>query len=270
MDEKLEQNRRYWDEAAEAHFGSEFYDVEGFRRGRDSLTPLEDEEMGDVAGKDLLHLQCHFGMDTLSLARRGARVTGVEFAPKAIAAARALAADLGLPARFVTSDVDGLPDRLEGDFDIVYTGWGVKAWLPDLGSWARVIARFLRPGGKLHFLEIHPFSHVFEEEGETPRVANSYFVKGSMRFETGGATYASDRGIEADHCYEWLHPISEIFGALLGAGLRIESFREFPRTCYRQFPWLEKRDDGMWHIPDGLPALPLSFALRAGKESRPR
>jgi SAM-dependent methyltransferase len=265
MDEKLEQNRRYWDQAAEAHIASEFYDVEGFRRGRDSLTPLEDEEMGDIAGKDLLHLQCHFGMDTLSLARRGARVTGVDFSPKAIAAARALARDLGLPARFVESDIDSLPEHLEAEFDIVYTGWGVKAWLPDLTRWSEVIARFLRPGGKLHLLEIHPFSYVFEEDGETPRVVNPYFVSGPTRFETGGASYATGVGIDVDHNYEWQHAISEIFGALLGAGLRIESFREFPWSCYRQFPWLEQCEDGCWHIPEGLPSLPLSFAIRAAR-----
>jgi SAM-dependent methyltransferase len=190
----------------------------------------------------------------------------VDFSPKAIAAARALAIDLDLPARFVESDVDSLPDRLEGEFDIVYTGWGVKAWLPDLSRWAGVIARFLRPGGRFHFLEIHPYSHVLEEGGDVPRVVNPYFQEGPMRFETGGATYATDRGIETDHDYEWTHPISEIFGALLGAGLRIESFREFPRTCYRQFPWLEKREDGWWHIPDRFPSLPLSFALRATRE----
>jgi SAM-dependent methyltransferase len=265
MDDKLEQNRRYWDQAARAHVDSAYYDVEGFRRGRDSLTPLEDEELGDVAGKDLLHLQCHFGMDTLSLARRGARVTGVDFSPRAIRAARGLAAELDLPARFVLSDVDHLPDHLEGDFDLVYTGWGVKAWLPDLTRWAEVIFRFLRPGGRLHFLEIHPYAHIYAEDEDAPRIAHSYFVDGPRRFETSGASYAVDSGIEADHTWEWFHPISEIFAALLGAGLAIESFREFPWTTFEHFPWLERREDGCWHIPEGLPSVPLSFALRAGR-----
>ena len=163
-------NQRLWDAWTKVHAEGQFYDVAGFRQGGLRVRPYEIAALGDVTGKSLLHLQCHFGLDTLSWARLGARVTGVDFSPAAIRLARELAADIGIPeARFVESNVYQLPVRLGDEFDIVYTSRGVLGWLPDIRGWARVVARFVKPGGRFYISEIHPVLQVFENEGVSPR-----------------------------------------------------------------------------------------------------
>jgi SAM-dependent methyltransferase len=164
MDPFVAANRALWNEWTPIHVRSAFYDVDGWRSGRRDLLPLLVDEVGDVAGKDLLHLQCHFGLDTLSWARRGARATGVDFSERAIEQARDLAAATGLDARFVVSDVVELPASLEGDFDVVFTSLGVLSWLPDVPRWAEVVAHFVRPGGFFYIAEAHPFAWAFDDE----------------------------------------------------------------------------------------------------------
>ena len=147
MRDLIDLNRRQWNERTQIHVGSEFYDVAGFKSGRCSLHPVELAELGDVAGKRLLHLQCHFGMDTLSWARRGAVATGVDFSPESVAVAEGLALEVGLDAHFVCSDIYDLPSNLEGKFDIIFTSYGVLTWLPDLRRWAETISHFLDSPG---------------------------------------------------------------------------------------------------------------------------
>jgi 2-polyprenyl-3-methyl-5-hydroxy-6-metoxy-1,4-benzoquinol methylase len=161
-------NRALWDEWTAIHERSEFYDLDEFRRGGIRLREYEIAEIGPVDGKDLLHLQCHFGIDSLSWARLGARVTGADFSPRAIALARSLANELHLEARFVESNLYDLPANLDGDFDVVYTSRGVLGWLPDIHDWARVVAHFVRPGGLFYITEIHPVANAFENEGVQP------------------------------------------------------------------------------------------------------
>ena len=179
MDQHLEANRRLWDAWTPFHVASAFYDVDGFKAGRKELGPIELAGVGDVRGRSLLHLQCHFGLDTLAWAGRGAIVTGVDFSEPAIVAARALAAELGIDARFVVSDVYALPDRLAGEYDIVFTSHGVLSWLPDLAGWARVVARFLKPGGAFFVVDTHPFAYVFDDERTDSelRVRYPYFPR---------------------------------------------------------------------------------------------
>src|SRR5947209_740824 len=166
MDEYMATNRKLWDAWTKIHLDSEFYDVASFRNGERPIRirDYEREEIGEVAGRSLLHLQCHFGLDTLSWARLGAEVTGADFSGRAIELARSLAGELGLPARFVHSDVYSLPANLQGEFDIVFTSYGVLYWLPDLSRWAEVVAHFLKPGGVFYVVEYHPFSQVFDDE----------------------------------------------------------------------------------------------------------
>src|SRR5690349_4103733 len=156
-------NERLWDAWTKVHAEGEFYDVAGFREGGVRIRPYEIEALGDVTGKSLLHLQCHFGLDTLSWARLGATVTGVDFSEDAIAYARTLAAELDIPATFVCSDIYHLPEALDGQFDIVFTSYGVLSYLGDLGAWGQVIAHFLKPGGTFYIVEFHPFAESFEE-----------------------------------------------------------------------------------------------------------
>jgi 2-polyprenyl-3-methyl-5-hydroxy-6-metoxy-1,4-benzoquinol methylase len=158
VDEALRKNRELWDAWTKIHVDSAFYDVPSFRDGARPirLADYEREEVGTVEGRTLLHLQCHFGLDTLSWARLGATVTGMDFSEEAIAAARALAAELGIAATFIASDLYRLPEVLDEQFDIVYTSRGVLGWLPDIAAWGRVAAQFVRPGGFLYVTEIHP------------------------------------------------------------------------------------------------------------------
>jgi len=161
MDKYLQANRRRWDQLAIEHQSSEFYDLAGFKTGKDRLRSIELNELGDVSGKSLLHLQCHFGMDTLAWARRGAIVTGIDFSQKAITTAQSLSEELNIPADFYCSDIYELLNVLSGLFDIVFTSYGVLHGLPDLQKWGQIISYYLKPGGIFYIVEDHPMFRVF-------------------------------------------------------------------------------------------------------------
>jgi SAM-dependent methyltransferase len=264
-------NRELWDAITPHHVASRFYDVEGFKAGRarrrTAMDELEVALVGDVRGKTLLHLQCHFGIDTIRWAQRGAIVTGIDFSGPALEAARRLAAEMGVPATFVESDVADLRRNLQGCFDVVFTSHGVLGWLPDLERWAQVIAHFLAPGGRLHLIEAHPFAWVFDDQrtdGEL-RVTFPYFPGPEpLRFERDGSYAAPDAPVRSVE-HTWMHPLADILGALLRAGLRLESFAEYPYVAWAVFPWMEERADGAWQLPGGAPTLPLMFSLSASK-----
>ena len=267
-DDYLEANRALWDEWTAIHEGSAFYDLEGFRKGGVRLHDFELEEVGDVRGKELLHLQCHFGMDTLSWARLGARATGVDFSGQAVALATRLAEELDLEATFLQANILELPDVLEGEFDVVYTSRGVLGWLPDVPRWAEVITHFLRPGGFFYIHEIHPFVYVFDvDEGATePRVKYPYFAQREpLAFES--SDYAvPDAPVKQPFAYDWSHSLGEIINALVRNELRIDFLHEWQFLNW-DMPFLEKGENGLWRYP-GPGELPLSFSLRATKEPR--
>jgi SAM-dependent methyltransferase len=260
----LLENKRAWDLRTKVHLGTAFYDVESFKRGRNSLLPLEREELGDVSGRSLLHLQCHFGMDTLSWARLGAQVTGVDFSEEAIMRARALAGEVGLDANFVCANLYDLPSVLEGQFDIVVSTYGIIGWLPDLDRWARVIAHFLKPGGKFCIVEIHPFISLFEEVGGELKLDGSLFDSGPYETESV-VTYADGAALPPHPEHNWLWPLSKVVTALCDAGLRIDRLRELPVDVRQRLPSMVRGDDGYWRLP-GDP-LPLLFTCVASKPS---
>ncbi len=270
MTEKaLQANQALWDEWTGIHETSPFYDLAGFRRGGIRLRPYEVEEVGDVAGRDLLHLQCHFGIDTLSWARLGARVTGADFSTRAIELATRLAAELELDARFVRSDLYGLPDVLEGQFDVVYTSRGVLGWLPDVSRWAQVVSHFLKPGGTFYITEIHPVAQAFENEGVAPgelRLQYPYWEHPQpLAFEVAGSYADRSATVMTPTEYGWDHGLGEIVTALIDAGLRIESLREFPWVDW-QLDFLVLGQDGRWRLPPQVAGeLPLFFSLLAMK-----
>jgi 2-polyprenyl-3-methyl-5-hydroxy-6-metoxy-1,4-benzoquinol methylase len=258
----FEANRALWDAWTEVHERAAFYDVDGFRAGRSTLNSIELEELGDVAGKALLHLQCHFGLDTLSLARLGARVTGVDFSERAIALARSLAAETALEAEFVLSNIYDLPAVLDREFDIVFTSYGVLPWLPDLTGWARLVHRYLKPGGVFCLVEIHPIAGALDEEGE---LRHPYFHSAEpLRWETQGS-YADRGAAVAKTSDEWVHSVGDVVNALLGAGLGIESLREHPYVPYPCYPWLEQAEPGRWMLRGRPYTIPLTFSVRARK-----
>lgn len=271
MNANVRANRDLWDAWTKIHLGSAFYDVASFRNGERPirLADYEREEVGNVEGKTLLHLQCHFGLDTLSWARLGAIVTGVDFSSEAITAARALASEVDLAATFVESDIYGLPDVLGEQFDVVYTSCGVLGWLPDIGRWGQVAARFVRPGGFLYVTEIHPVAHVFDDEAVEPgelRLRYPYWEHVEpIRVEVKGS-YA-DREAQTDGLVEsgWDHSLGEIVTSLADAGLRIEFLHEFDFVRW-PVPWLVEGEDGRYRLPAGSKGqLPLFFSLKATK-----
>lgn len=264
-------NRQTWNAWTPYHVRSGSYDLAGFkngqRRDRVGLDALEIAAVGDVAGQSPLHLQCHFGLDTLSWARRGAQVTGVDFAEDAIQMARTLAADVGLDATFVHSDVYELPMRLDGKFDIVFTSHGVLCWLPDLEEWAKVIAHFLRPGGRFHLIEAHPFACTFDDtrvDGELRPFYPYFHEADPLRVEGDGSYAAPDAPVHSVS-YQWAHSMGEIINALIRAGLRIESLYEYPFVGWAMFPWMQRRQDGLWELPPGQQGIPLMYAIKASK-----
>lgn len=268
MDEHVETNRRHWDEVVPLHMQSDYYDVAAFRAGKSSLHALEREELGDVRGKTLLHLQCHFGMDTLSWAREGAMVTGVDFSERAIEAARTLAAETGIDARFVVSDVYSLPEKLDGQFDIVYTSYGVLFWLPDLRPWAEVVARFLKPAGTFYMAEFHPIQHIFDTSDEATdlQINDTYFGGAEPLMFDDDGSYA-DRGAKLQNrvTYSWAHPLGEVVTALAEAGLRIEFLHEFPFTIEQFFPFMAPAGDGLYRLTKHDGAIPLLYSIKATK-----
>jgi SAM-dependent methyltransferase len=267
MDQQREANRRLWDEWARINAGSELYRLPQFKAGETKLHPLEREELGDVRGKTLLHLMCHFGMDTLSWARLGAIVTGIDFSPEAIRMARRLSDEVGVPGRFLCTELYDLPRHLEEPFDIVYTSYGVLSWLPDLRAWAQLVARYLKPGGVFYMAEIHPTALVFSENVDTPqwRVQYDYFETDALSLRDEGCY--SDRSAKSSvpvH-YEWTYRLGDVLTTLIEAGLHLEFVREHPFTVYQALPFFERRADGYWHAPAGMPRVPMLFSLRAGK-----
>ncbi len=267
MNAYIKANRERWNRLTEVNVKSRFYDVAGFRQGNSSLKSIERDEVGDVHGKQLLHLQCHFGMDTLSWRRLGAEVTGVDFSPTAIEMARELSRELGLEATFIEADIYELPGVLDGQFDIVYTSYGVLCWLPDLSAWARVIAHFLKPGGVFHLVEMHPINNVFENEQDTPMldVRFSYFHEATPRRGEGGEAYADRNEKIAEASFQWTHGLGDIVNALIQAGLMLEHLNEFPFCVYDHYPFLELSPDGWYRFKDGVQSIPLMFSIKARK-----
>jgi len=268
-DEFLAANRRNWDERVPIHRRdrSGFYAVERFLAGEKCLLAIESGELGDVAGKRLIHLQCHFGLDTLILARHGAMVTGLDFSPPAIEEARALAAQTSLGAEFVCANVYDARSVLAGDFDIAYVTWGTICWLPDLLGWARTIASLLAPGGYLYFADAHPNMLILEQRDG--RLVHEYPIDTPadrpLVFDQPH-TYNDDMTpLAATRTYEWIHSLSRIVGALLGAGLTLEFLHEHPTLPWPMFPMFVRGADRRWRLPDHIPAFPLSFSLRARK-----
>ncbi|MGW7553073.1 class I SAM-dependent methyltransferase [Streptomyces rimosus] len=266
-----ESNRALWDTWTEAHVRSDHYDVRGFLAGRESLQSFEPGELGPVAGRSLLHLQCHFGLDTLSWARRGAHVTGVDFSPAAVGQANAIAAKAGLPAEFVCAQLYDLPPRFDHAFDIVYVSFGSLVWLPDIGRWARAAARYLAPGGVLYVAEYHPMVHVldFDEDADGPRLRYPYFHRTEPVTHDLDGPYAGP-GSGSIAGYTWAHSLGEILTSVIRAGLRPEFLHEYPSAWFPMLPYLERRADGRYWLPARIEGeCPLLFTLRATAPGAP-
>jgi len=263
----LATNRSLWDGWAEINSKAPSYRVEEFRRGASALKPIELEEVGDVRGKSLLHLQCHFGLDTLSWARLGATVTGVDFSGRAIETAKALAIECGLEAQFIQCDLFDLPNHLDQRFDIVITSYGVLCWLPDLAPWGKLVAHYLKPGGRFHIVEFHPMANAFDAHGDSGAVElmHPYFRQDRPLCFHEHGSYADPAADFHHDSYEWPHSISDILNSLIAAGLRIEHFNEFPYSITSCFAGMTETAPRQWRLAEHDGRLPLMFSLKAVK-----
>lgn len=256
-------NKEVWNRYVTIHEKSRTYDLDAFKKGKSSLHFIEKDELGDVSGKSLLHLQCHFGLDTLSWARSGAKVTGVDFSEEGIRLAESLAQELSINARFIRSNVYDLQKALTDNFDIVFTSYGVLAWLPDLRNWGRIIHHFLKEGGVFYIVEFHPVLAMFDDDGNPKE---PYFHNDEPGRYEGSGTYAEPDADFFHTTYEWFHSMSDIMNALIEAGLQIEFLHEFPFSICGDRPFLEKGEDGLWRHRDKDVKIPLLFSIKARKE----
>ncbi|MBN2352936.1 MAG: class I SAM-dependent methyltransferase [Spirochaetales bacterium] len=256
-------NRAHWDEVAPVHLKS--YGVEGLVRGESWIDGLQKRELYPVAGKDLIHLQCHIGTDTLSLARDGARVTGVDFSPASLAVARELAEKMGLQVDFIESNVLELAGKNNKKFDIVYTSKGVLGWISDITKWAETISSLLKPGGVFYIFEQHPLTLMFDDtlEGEL-KIKYSYFHQDEpTHWDDDHPDYSDQTYVPKNKTYEWFWPLADIVNAVIRAGLVIELLNEHDVGFHRQLPDMTKGADGWWRLEKYGDKLPLTFSLRA-------
>lgn len=256
--EYFETNRALWNEKTKHHTNSEFYDMPGFLAGNTSLKEPELALLGDVKGKSILHLHCHFGQDSLSLARMGAKVTGTDISDDAIAYANELAGKLELDAQFLRADTYSVPDVVNEQFDIVYATYGVIGWLPDMQRWAAVVAKMLKPGGRLVFVEFHPMVWVFDNA--FTKVEYSYFNVEPI-IETLDGTYADRDANMKMKEVGWNHPMSDVIQSLIDAGLTLEQFHEYDYSPYNCFANMVQIADGKWQIKGMEGKMPMVYGL---------
>ena len=259
----LEINKQTWNKKTEIHINSEFYDIESFFNGKSTLNSIELELLGDVANKKILHLQCHFGQDSMNLSRMGAYVTGIDLSDTAIEKAREFATKLNLNTKFVCCEVYDTPNQIQEKFDIVFTSYGTIGWLPDLDQWAKVISHFLKPNGTFIMADFHPVVWMYDSNFE--EVFYNYFnVEPIIENESG--TYA-DRNSEIEATtISWNHPISEILNALITNGLAINSFNEFDYSPYNCFNNTEEFESNKFRIKHFENKIPMVYSIKAIKK----
>ncbi len=271
LDKFRKANLDSWNERAEIHASSDFYDIAKFVEDPNHLsTTVEFDltELGDVTGKTLLHLQCHIGTDTISMARLGNSVTGVDFSEASIEVARKLSKDCGTPARFEIAELYDTPNAINEQFDIVYTGTGALVWLPDIKGWAEVVSKMLKPGGMFYVRDSHPMAHAVDDEREDTQLVLKYpyfETKEGSRFEND-VTYTDGPGLSKKTInYEWSHGLGEIVTSLIESGLRIDFLHEHQFAEYHAFPACIGNGRGNWRFEEHPERLPLMFSIKATK-----
>lgn len=260
-------NRDNWDDRVAVHARSTFYDLDGWLASERRPPAWERDLVGDVAGLDLVHLQCHLGTDTLRWVTEGAHVTGLDFSPAAIQAAGRLADRAGMTdrSRFVVADVfDAAAALAPSTYDVVYVSLGAICWLPSIERWASQVAALLKPGGRLAVHDVHPAA--WASADDEPTLVHTYFEEAEALVDDSGATYTDGGdpgGLGHSTVYEWNHSLGEIVTALLDQGLCLQRLSEHDWVTFMRFPFLVPLDAGRWTTPTGRVRLPLSFSLVA-------
>ena len=264
MENYLDINKNSWNAKVDTHLKSDFYFVDEFLKGRTSLNSIELELLGNIKDKSILHLQCHFGQDSISLSRMGAQVTGIDLSDKAIDAARELTEKSGANTQFICTDLYSLPDILDQKFDYVFTSYGTIGWLPDLNKWAGIINHFLKPGGKFVMAEFHPVVWMYDDDFE--EVKYSYFNEKPI-IETYEGTYANQSADIVQDYVMWNHSLADVLQNLMKHGLSIKKFREFDWSPYPCFRHVEEFETGKWRITKLKNKIPMVYAIGAEKKS---
>ncbi|KAA3617989.1 MAG: class I SAM-dependent methyltransferase [Calditrichaeota bacterium] len=255
-------NKNSWNRKTEIHFNSDFYDNENFLKGQSSLNEIERTLLGEITGKSILHLQCHFGQDTISLNRLGAKATGIDFSDTAIGKANELAHKTKSDATFICCDVYDLPQFLEEKFDIIFTSYGTIGWLPDLNKWAAIIAQFLKTNGTFIFVEFHPVVWMFDDNFK--KISYNYFNTGPIK-ETLAGTYADKKASIKQEYIMWNHSISEVVNNLIRNGLEINALHEFdysPYDCFNETVKIAPKKFRIKHLNNNIPMVYSVVATR--------
>ncbi len=261
----IEINRKSWNEKTDIHIRSDFYDNENFLQGKSSLNSIELDLLGDIAGKSILHLQCHFGQDSISLSRLGATVTGVDLSDTAIKRAKEFALKIQAQTQFICCNLYDLPRHLDEQFDIVFTSYGTIGWLPDLGKWAEIISRYLKPNGKFILVEFHPVVWMFDDD--FTKMGYNYFNTGAI-IETETGTYAERQAPIKLEFVSWNHSLSEVINNLIKNGLEINSFSEFNYSPYNCFKHTIESEPGKFRIKHLDDKIPMIYSILATKKNR--
>jgi SAM-dependent methyltransferase len=261
----LKVNQHAWNQRTKVHFNSTFYDNASFVKGRNSLNEIELKLLGNVQGKSILHLQCHFGQDTISLNRLGAKATGIDLSDVAIAQAKVLAEQTHSDAQFICCDVYDLPQHLDAVFDIVFTSYGTIGWLPDMQKWSAVVDHFLKPGGLFIMAEFHPVLWMFDDRFQ--HIQHRYFNDGPIN-ETETGTYAEKQVPLEFDTITWNHSLGEVVGNLLSRGLVIDALQEFDYSPYNCFQDMSEIEPGKFQIRHLDNKLPMVYAISAKKLQR--
>jgi SAM-dependent methyltransferase len=268
-------NRANWDARTPIHLASSFYGLDGSRPAASWFADYEWADLGELAGLDLLHLQCHLGTETFAFAERGARAVGLDLSGASVRAARDLTAERGLDIEYVEANVYDAVDALDGrTFDVIYTGKGALCYLPDLDRWAAVLAQLLRPGGKFYVVEFHPLLYALgvvppPDGSEELRLRYDFLHGRGAEERDGTRTYTDGPALTHDTTvYEWRHEIGEVVNALVGAGLRIDLVREEDTLPWPRWSSMRPTGDGWFRLPPEAPRIPLLYALRATRPEK--
>lgn len=259
----LEINKTSWNKRTASHLTSDFYDVDGFLKGRTSLKSIELDLLGDIRGKRILHLQCHFGQDTISLGRLGANVTGVDFSDRAIESAKKLAEQADINATFICCDLYDLPNHLTEQFDIVFTSYGTIGWLPDIEKWANIVSNFLKPNGKFVFAEFHPVVWMFDDNFEN--VKYKYFNSQAI-IETESGTYADKTADIHQEYVTWNHGMAEVISSLLNNDIQLTSVKEYDYSPYDCFSGTVEFEPEKYRIEKLDDKIPMVYSLTGTKK----
>ncbi len=259
----FEANKHLWNQRTNVHKDSAFYNLTGFKAGSTVLTPIEQNELSDVMGKKMLHLQCHFGMDSLNWARLGAEVTGVDLSDEAIKEAQKLNDELGLNAKFICCNVYDTSEYVKEQFDIVFTSYGTIGWLPDLQPWAKMIAEKLKPGGIFYMADFHPVLWMFDDEFTHIQY---YYENREVIVTENYGTYTDRKADIKGKEYGWNHSTSELLNALIKQGLQIQHFNEFMYSPYACFNNSVETSKGQWQIKGMEGKIPMVYSIRAIKQ----